>query len=111
MPFVESVLSHCVVLPAALTKAEYMASIPKQKGEAPPPPMSIGTTVVEGTAGQHGMNGTATGNDAADDTPRVPALRDTTSPSKRKVSILSSTPLMLHGQPDSLIPCFILPGC
>lgn len=74
-------------MPAVLTNAEYLASIHKYEDQAPPPPMCIGSTVVEGTAAQHGIEETAAGNDAGDDTPRVPTLRDTISHSKRKVSI------------------------
>ncbi len=88
-PAIECCLCEVVVLPAALTKAEYMASIPKQRCQAPPPPINTSNTVIKGASAQREMEGIAAGNDAGPDTPRipVPALRDTTAPSKRKVSV------------------------
>ncbi len=71
---------------AALTSAEYRASIYKPSGGEAPPPMRIGSTIVEDAAAQPGGHeAVITGSDMAPEGPRTPALRDTTSPSKRKV--------------------------
>lgn len=71
---------------AALTSAEYKASIFRQSGQTPPPPMCIGSALKEGADVQHGGAGAAlTGGGAGADVLRTPVLRDTTSPSKRKV--------------------------
>ncbi|BDA42016.1 probable BsuMI modification methylase subunit YdiP at N-terminal half [Coccomyxa sp. Obi] len=90
---------------AALTRGEYLASIPEQKGRAPPPPICIGSAVMGGAAAQHGIEGTAADNNAGADTPREPALRDTTSSSKRKVLVIlfGKRTCMWHS-PAQLLP-------
>ncbi len=70
---------------AALTSAEYRASIYKLSGQPPPPPMRIGSAIVENAAvklepAEPGLTAVGFGSEP----PRLPALRDTTLPGKRK---------------------------
>ncbi|BDA51428.1 probable BsuMI modification methylase subunit YdiP at N-terminal half [Coccomyxa sp. Obi] len=73
---------------AALSRADYMASVHKFSNQAPPPPMCIGSDSDAGGAVQPGIGEAAFGNKAGEGTPSVPALLATSTHVNRKVLVI-----------------------
>lgn len=73
---------------AALSKAEYMASVHKFRNQGPPPKMCIGTSDEEEEALQSRSGEAALGEKTEAGSTHVPALLATETHAKRKVCVL-----------------------
>ncbi|CAL8466241.1 g5777 [Coccomyxa elongata] len=73
---------------AALSRAEYMASVHKFSNQGPPPKICIGTSNDEKEAAQTRSGEAALGERTGTGTPNVPALLATSRHAKRKVLVI-----------------------